>query len=264
MSKEHAWPKWLGKDEQVEPTQTTRTLGFHRTGEDEMTEAPTTVVVKPGSALTAQVREVCRSCNNGWMSRLEESVKPLLRRLWLPGYPLGMTTFNPDESAVLATWATKTAWIRDRWSGPDVTATPEMWSYLMRHQIPPEFTRVWVSRYEGENNFSVSVGHLTVTSQDEPWNTELTRRILMCLMTFKGLSVMVRTDDGWGAPPLVLPGNKWAALWPNAETVEWPRPDYVSDLDVRDVSMLYSNWLKFPNTSQFIRDPRGVQHIKKN
>jgi hypothetical protein len=37
MTKEHAWPQWLGKGAQVEPTQTTHSIGFGHTADDAMT-----------------------------------------------------------------------------------------------------------------------------------------------------------------------------------------------------------------------------------
>ena len=99
MTNEHAWPQWLGQGAQVEPTQTTRSIGFGRTAEDAMTEAPNQIVVKPGSVLTARIREVCADCNSGWMSRLEEDARPILQRLWEPSYPFARTTVSLDQAA---------------------------------------------------------------------------------------------------------------------------------------------------------------------
>ncbi len=39
MTKEHAWPRWLGQGEQVEPTHTTRSIGFGRTADDAIAPA---------------------------------------------------------------------------------------------------------------------------------------------------------------------------------------------------------------------------------
>lgn len=147
MTKEHAWPQWLGQGAQVEPTQTTRSIGFGRTAEDAMTEAPNQIVVKPGSVLTARIREVCAGCNSGWMSRLEEDARPILQRLWEPSYPFGRTTVSLDQAATVATWATKTAWVRERVSDSTTTATPEMRRYLMTERLPPEYTSVWIARH---------------------------------------------------------------------------------------------------------------------
>jgi hypothetical protein len=263
MTKEHAWPQWLGEGEDVEPQQVTRTIGFGRSGEHEMTEAPNTVVSKPGSALTARIREVCASCNNGWMSRLETAAEPLLRRLWVPSYPLGVTTFTSDEATVLATWATKTAWVRERVSNPVVTPTTEMRLALMEEAMPPKFTQVWVSRYSGKNNFSVNVGRLQASHEGEPWNTSIRRNILVCLLTFRGLTILVRTDDGWGVPEAFLPDDKWRQLWPASDLL-WPPAQEATDWDLREVSSRFSNWLNMPDVPRFNRDPNGIQHIRRN
>lgn len=58
MTKEHAWPRWLGAGIEVELEQTTRTVGFARTAKDALTEAPNLIDTKPGSVLTTRIREV--------------------------------------------------------------------------------------------------------------------------------------------------------------------------------------------------------------
>jgi hypothetical protein len=59
------------------------------------------------------VRCVCADCNNGWMSELEDEVKPVLTPL-LKNH---RTTLTRDDQILLATWATKTGLVhqgRDR------------------------------------------------------------------------------------------------------------------------------------------------------
>lgn len=45
----------------------------------------------------------------------------------------------------------------------------------------------------------------------------------MCTMTFRGLSVLVRTDDDWGVPEMRPPSDRWRQFWPVDEMVQWPR-----------------------------------------
>jgi hypothetical protein len=134
------------------------------------------------------------------MSRLEEAAKPLLRGLWEPSYSFGRTAFSADDAATLATWATKTAWARGRAGDQQPTATAEMRKPLTAQQLPPEFTSVWIARHEGKSNFGVYVGRIETTHQDDYWTTDRRRHTLICAMTFRGLSVFVRTDDGWAYP----------------------------------------------------------------
>jgi hypothetical protein len=264
MTKEHAWPQWLGQGEQVEPTQTTRTIGFGRSADDAMTEAPNRVVIKPGSVLTARIREVCADCNNGWMSRLEEEVRPLLQRLWQPSYPFGVTTFSAREAEIVATWAAKTAWVRERVTDPDSTPTAQMREELMVRQMPPDFTSVWIARHQGQSNFGVYAARIEVTHQDDHWTTSRRRHVLICTMTFRGLSVLVRTDDGWGVPPMRLPAQKWQVFWRAGDTVQWPPDSPASDGDVRAAAAHYAGWLRTPEIPVFNRDPNGWQEIRRN
>lgn len=263
MSKEHAWPQWLGEGAEVVPTQTTRTVGYGRTGEREMAEAPNLVVIKPGSVLTARIREVCAPCNNGWMSALEVSVQPLLKRLWRPEYPLGRTVVSPAEAQVVAAWAAKTAWVWERVSDQQITATVEMRKQLMDHQQPPEFTQVWIARHVGKTNFGVYVGRMEVTHQDDQWDAGRRRHVLMCTLTFRGLTVLVRTDDGRGVPGMRPPSDQWRQFWPVTEVVQWPPLRPASDDDVQAIAMRYQ-WLRHPNVPIFRRDPNGARTIRRN
>jgi hypothetical protein len=262
MSKEHAWPQWLGKGAVVEATRSSRTVGYRRTAEDTFSEDQTVVIHRNGSVLTARVREVCERCNGGWMSRLEDPGKPLLRRLWsgVGGPPLAV-----DDAALLSTWASKTAWMHERVSVQQPTASAEMRSYLRMHRLPPSFTAVWAARHVEQLDFHHFLGHIDVRHQDRPWDSDEHRHVLMCSMAFKGLAMLVRTDDGDGVPPLTLPPDHWRQLWPVAEPVPWPPPRTVDDYDVRNVAVgAYRPWLQLPDLPNFVRDSRGDRVITQN
>jgi hypothetical protein len=263
MSKEHLWPQWMGKGADVEPTQSTRTLGFSRTGENELTESPTVVVTKRGSVLTSKAREVCQSCNGGWMSRLETAVKPLLRRLSATSYPLGVTTLSVDEAAIVALWSTKTSWVRELLDPGLRTPSPDMRRYAMDYQLPPSFTRVWVARYTGESNFGATLAHLRVGHQDEGWDSEAHRNVLMVLLTFGGLAILTRTDSDWGVPGIALPDSIWKPIWPASAVLTWPPPRAASNYDLQSAISRY-DWVRFPADAVFLRNTDGEMHIRRN
>jgi hypothetical protein len=133
----------------------------------------------------------------------------------------------------------------------------------MDHGLPPEFTRVWIARHKGRSNFGVYVGRIEASHQDDDWDTNRRRHILMCVMTFRGLSVLVRTADGWGVPEMTLPQSQWRQFWPVAETIQWPPPAPVSDADTQEVAMRYP-WLRHPDVPIFNRDPYGLQEFVRN
>ncbi len=49
------------------------------------------------------IRDICEICNNGWMSRLEEQVKPILTPMLLDQ----SRSLTAPEQHLLATWATR-------------------------------------------------------------------------------------------------------------------------------------------------------------
>ncbi len=263
MTKEHAWPQWLGAGIRVAPIQSTRTIGFGRVAGDVMREKPNLLVHKSGSVLTARVREVCASCNNGWMSRLETEVVPLLDRLWMPAYPFGRTSLNEKQAATVATWATKTAWVRELVDQPGLTSTPEMRLQLMQTLHPPEFTSVWFARHQGLSNFAAYVAQIDAARADEPWDTTNVRRVLICTMAFRGLAITVRTDSDWGVPQMELPQLIWTRFWPTDGSVQWPPPQPAGDADVRTPAAHHTRWLNLP-AGQFERNHEGWQVRRRN
>jgi hypothetical protein len=55
---------------------------------------------------------ICAECNNGWMSKLEEQVKPVLIRLIADPYEL--SNLSEDERHAVARWTLKTAGVLNR------------------------------------------------------------------------------------------------------------------------------------------------------
>ena len=246
MSKEHAWPQWLGRGIEVNRSQTSLTFGLNRTGESLLSETQRRRVTKNSSVLSTRVREVCAPCNNGWMSRLETAVRPLLEKLWAPSYPLGRTTISVDEAAVLATWAAKMAWVREKANGPDLTSTPQMRGDLAATGRPPDLTTVWFARFDGLNNFGSYVAQSEVTHLQKDWDTEDSRRVQVCSLSFCGLAIVVKTDSGPGLRPMYLQGETWQPVWPVGSAVQWPPSRAVSDDEVYNVASQVSRWATIP------------------
>jgi hypothetical protein len=105
LTYEHATPKWLGKfiHEHFPPENRWEQVAISFGTDRE--RAQSTKLIQSASPHKAAV--VCGECNNGWMRRLEDAVRPILRPLIL-----GKQS-ELDDAAIrtVATWATKTALI---------------------------------------------------------------------------------------------------------------------------------------------------------
>jgi hypothetical protein len=97
-------------------------------------------------ALNVTVRQVCASCNNGWMSRLETEAKPLLSPM-IEGKAIGLSS---REQVLAATWATKTAVMLSFTHGAQPVVPASHISELFGSGEPPASTHVWIAAYEGE------------------------------------------------------------------------------------------------------------------
>jgi hypothetical protein len=72
-------------------------------------ELPTFLTTKKSSLLTLKTREVCADCNNGWMSRLEQGARPIIRRLAEAAQTGQRLVLILGEAEVLAVSCQKTA-----------------------------------------------------------------------------------------------------------------------------------------------------------
>lgn len=130
-SKEHLWPRWiLDRQPHEDPFQ--HTMG---TGPTKQISSPITV------------RCVCDRCNNGWMSQLENQIKPLVGSL-MADISL---TLNRDQQNILAIWGLKTAMVMDATKGKETTRCYQRKdrSNLKDQSVIPRMTMVWLGRFEG-------------------------------------------------------------------------------------------------------------------
>lgn len=73
LTKEHIWADWLKK--YIPRDMASHT--YRSTIEDEA-NVDSRVKKRPGDPRSSKVRVVCKSCNGGWMSRLQSRAKPIL------------------------------------------------------------------------------------------------------------------------------------------------------------------------------------------
>jgi hypothetical protein len=98
---EHILPKWLAS-EIKQPNVNLK----HFVHDEEKAED---TVIRSHGLNTFTTKQVCGTCNNGWMSRLETESKPLILSLMHLNSSVLMLT--DEERRTLSRWATKTAFM---------------------------------------------------------------------------------------------------------------------------------------------------------
>jgi hypothetical protein len=139
LHNEHAWPHWIREvlpDGHVKGYATQHQIAV---GTGKVTEATPTLRVK---AADREVKVVCRTCNGGWMSDLENAAKPLLKTLIL-GEPPNLSESN---QTLIAFWAAKTAMMLQFLHPLDIRGVPAAhYQHVYTEKAAPPTMRIWLS-----------------------------------------------------------------------------------------------------------------------
>lgn len=145
LTKEHFWPNWLRKHLPTDSSDSYFTE-IHSTN----SLAPPTLQnrkVFQGDVTTKKIRAVCGSCNNGWMSRLEERVKPLLMSLMNDTAP-HLTTRQVYEVSL---WCSVKA-VTAEYTNKNEALTPSADRYQIRATgAIPKYIRIFLGTHAGLN-----------------------------------------------------------------------------------------------------------------
>lgn len=109
LSKEHVIPQWLLKHLKL-PEDDKLFQGEASSANDTLVESP-----RIHSSFNFVQGHVCEECNNGWMSRLEATAKPIL----VPLIDRGRTieSLAEEEAEIVGKWTCKTAYMHS-WAAP--------------------------------------------------------------------------------------------------------------------------------------------------
>jgi hypothetical protein len=135
---EHVWPKWLRAYVPATAKQHAALSGLiHRQHSERAIRR------WAGDPQSRGIKAVCRGCNGGWMSQLEERAKPVLLPL-LAGQP---RVLSQDDQRVLASWATMHVMVAEFFA-PERIGVPDIDRHLfwMTRQPLPNW-KIWIGNY---------------------------------------------------------------------------------------------------------------------
>jgi hypothetical protein len=217
-SKEHIWPDWLRRRQDIDEIFPHVTMVQRGTDEPERKEFP-----KRPYELKARV--VCKSCNNGWMSDLEVKAARILGGM-LDGCGRAL---HQEGQQDLAGWALKTAMMFDQ-SSPAKTRViaPGYYHALRETRQPPRGVLIWLTSYDDTDTFGMSymMGfEATAEGQDDPD----TRNVSVRMFTFGRIAFKVFATTN---PALFDLEYRWSVpnvhqLWPYKSSFTWtPHPAF--------------------------------------
>lgn len=139
---EHVWPDWLRK-----VILASRARGGQKKFRAEIERGGKTIsFVKP--SLEIKVGMPCKTCNEGWMHRLEDRVKPFMTDMVDHGLK---TVLDVDRQLLLSRWIIKTAMVyeftsaftEEKYFGEDERKA------FKKSFVVPSNLWIWLARYDG-------------------------------------------------------------------------------------------------------------------
>jgi hypothetical protein len=214
LTKEHVFPVWL-RDLFPDVTEVDNVRHYA-----ELDGSKASTDEWGGGAFTSTVRDVCASCNNGWMSNLEREAQVVLTPL------IGdkATNLDPTAMATAATWATKTALVSGlAVPGEREMIAPEMYRWFGEYRQPLPGGIVWLGRYEGDGQWPISLhqhgGSFTTEDSDEEYG------LFHVVFAIGHLVLAVFGHELPGDPPLSGAASRTRLLiWPSTKPIRWPPP----------------------------------------
>jgi hypothetical protein len=204
-TKEHAWPRWMAE---VLP------------GQGAFTHAVMAPKRGPwrSAGLDIQVRCVCARCNSTWMSKLEQSARPVLTKL-IQDAPAELTV---EQQATLAGWSFKTGIVLQRaGEGPFVPAPHRKW--LLERGAPPPSVTILLGRHVGSSwvtAFASGALHL-LPGERTRRSAQLT--IVGYVLTLGAGALVIQVIHEGVGPALSVPVPHSIQIWPTPRAPrKWP------------------------------------------
>jgi hypothetical protein len=163
MSKEHIWPDWLSSH--FNNTSSDKHISEFYSSAAKSLPILQRKVERSGNLITKKIRVVCKTCNNGWMSRLEEKVKPTLLNI-IENKPV---TLAEQSLSILARWIIMKVMVAEQ-SEENTQVTPEFdrKRFCKSGEIPNYF-RVYIARQKTTHQSAYLRHSATLAlSQDGP------------------------------------------------------------------------------------------------
>jgi hypothetical protein len=245
LSREHLWPQWaskylpqFSKNSHQEKTYIyNSSINFHEPKNYQKTN---------GRLWTKKFKVVCKTCNETWMSQIEEKAKPILTPL-ITGE---IYTITKDDCLTISQWITLKIMVAENNknnSPSEIVTTQSQRSALKNSQKIPDNLWVVISRcgapgyktFYLRNAATIGLGPIV---ENRNKNTH-------CITLGIGellLQVFHTTVDRWGIDykntPLIT------KIYPTLTEVSWPFKRALTEEEAFQFSMNFENMLKQTDT----------------
>lgn len=246
-SREHVLGQWIMKLEDNHPPEhRSFSAGFELDdAAKELMEIQPEIVFRKAALLTMTTREVCEDCNQGWMSDLEETVKPVILQLARSAKTGIATLLNWQAAQTLAVWAEKTALTYELTSDASHVGNIAM-GQVLRAGAPLRGSFVWVGHNSRDYDISIGLEHIDISATPIPRPGPPDRQALLVTVIYHHITIFVFITGSPGEtfPPRLSP-TQWTLVWPlfKLGSIEYPPMTSVSGTELTELFTQPGRWI---------------------
>jgi hypothetical protein len=161
LSKQHVWPDWLRGIFPSQPVDAIHSqMRTHLV--DGALEFSPSGKIRNGDMLTTKYRKVCRECNNGWISVVEEAAKPIAQKLIL-GKEF---TIENDELLTFSIWISIVTVMAEYSHPPTIAISADDVHYIYLYRRPLPLCRIYIGQYLGSEYAPYRYRHVATAVVD--------------------------------------------------------------------------------------------------
>ncbi len=247
LSGEHIWPDWASD---ILPRSAGRDyVSLNRVWGGEPTIA--SVKRKQGAIISDKANVVCVTCNNEWMSRLEEAAKPLVRSMILGRE----TKLSAANAAVLTRWATMKMMVIDRHRSTEhVFKSSEMRRFrdalvtaqTFDHSIVEVPANLEIALFRcGQGRWTNALGVDRATLSNVAGVRPARSNVGVIVWGLGELLISAVYRDGVRFP-LQVEDDSEIELWPLVTAPTWPRERRLTEKEATALEAVLSHMTKWP------------------
>lgn len=238
VTKQHVWPDWLKTVIPREGTEHSQSLTRVNNA------VPDVFIIRPelefhrGPFGARKIRNICATCNSGWMSRLETAAKPSLTELIMRR----SLTLDSASQLSLSAWAVMTSIMAEYTDKSSQSIPLEHRRHLMEHGIPPDGWHIWIGTYEGERwkqgyrHHGYQTAYRNASHQTRPeWSTQQSTFVAGALFIHAASTTVPSLHSASNAlmdhrVVQIWPITNSTVVFPTATTLTDDLTDYIADL----------------------------------
>lgn len=244
-SKEHLWPVWM---HEFLPTvgdgNNVRELSSFKLQQ----QIDQKKLKRQGHLFTTKFRVVCKTCNNGWMSELEEDVKPTFLKL-IKGEK---SNLSEKDQEILSRWISMKVMLGEH-AEKGIHVTPNKDRYLLKDkQKIPEYFAIYIGTHDSNSDASwVRISDTLAASPEGP-NPKLgnlkrnTQSVtFLCGKVF--IFVFASRENGIDSTEF-FQLNNLQRIYPNqCSNIEWPTGKALTTSEMSQIAWALNDLHKMPN-----------------